>query len=161
MTFGCQHLYVHFTHPTKTISQSLPSLADHNIFFLSLYILVSSRSLNAMDRTVNHAASGMDLPIMHDSDRYDLVKDIGSGNFGIARLMRDKHTKELVAVKYIERGDKVFFSPFSFLLLTSVLLSLVINLYQIRSLILAMFSMRLVYLTFFLNLFDFFWFFFN
>ncbi|KAL8117583.1 serine/threonine-protein kinase SAPK10 isoform X1 [Apium graveolens] len=50
---------------------------------------------------------GMDMPIMHDSDRYDLVKDIGSGNFGIARLMRDKQTKELVAVKYIERGDKI------------------------------------------------------
>lgn len=52
---------------------------------------------------------GMDMPIMHDSDRYDLVKDIGSGNFGVARLMRDKQTKELVAVKYIERGDKVSF----------------------------------------------------
>lgn len=50
---------------------------------------------------------GMDLPIMHDSDRYDLVRDIGSGNFGVARLMRDKQTKELVAVKYIERGEKV------------------------------------------------------
>lgn len=50
---------------------------------------------------------GMELPIMHDSDRYDFVRDIGSGNFGVARLMRDKHTKELVAVKYIERGDKV------------------------------------------------------
>ncbi|KAL8117581.1 serine/threonine-protein kinase SAPK10 isoform X2 [Apium graveolens] len=54
---------------------------------------------------------GMDMPIMHDSDRYDLVKDIGSGNFGIARLMRDKQTKELVAVKYIERGDKVILTP--------------------------------------------------
>lgn len=49
----------------------------------------------------------MDMPIMHDSDRYELVRDIGSGNFGVARLMRDKQTNELVAVKYIERGDKV------------------------------------------------------
>ncbi|KAF3648426.1 Serine/threonine-protein kinase SRK2I [Capsicum annuum] len=49
----------------------------------------------------------MDMPIMHDSDRYDFVKDIGSGNFGVARLMTDKQTKELVAVKYIERGDKI------------------------------------------------------
>ncbi|KAL5557094.1 hypothetical protein UlMin_039330 [Ulmus minor] len=49
----------------------------------------------------------MDMPIMHDSDRYDFVRDIGSGNFGVARLMRDKQTKELVAVKYIERGDKI------------------------------------------------------
>ncbi|KFK28375.1 hypothetical protein AALP_AA8G507100 [Arabis alpina] len=53
------------------------------------------------------ATGPMDLPIMHDSDRYDFVKDIGSGNFGVARLMRDKVTKELVAVKYIERGDKI------------------------------------------------------
>lgn len=37
------------------------------------------------------------------------VRDIGSGNFGVARLMKDKQTKELVAVKYMERGDKVSF----------------------------------------------------
>ena len=35
------------------------------------------------------------------------VRDIGSGNFGIARLMRDRVTGELIAVKYIERGEKV------------------------------------------------------
>ena len=35
------------------------------------------------------------------------VRDIGSGNFGIARLMRDRATGELIAVKYIERGEKV------------------------------------------------------
>lgn len=46
-------------------------------------------------------------------DKYELVKDIGSGNFGVARLMRNKETKELVAMKYIERGRKVLsFSPF-------------------------------------------------
>ncbi|KAA3462919.1 serine/threonine-protein kinase SRK2B [Gossypium australe] len=28
-------------------------------------------------------------------DKYELVKDIGSGNFGVARLMRNKETKEL------------------------------------------------------------------
>ncbi|KAI3726257.1 hypothetical protein L1987_66054 [Smallanthus sonchifolius] len=60
-----------------------------------------------MDRSMAAVGSGMDLPIMHDSDRYDLVRDIGSGNFGVARLMRDKQTKELVAVKYIERGEKI------------------------------------------------------
>jgi serine/threonine-protein kinase SRK2 len=47
------------------------------------------------------------MPIMHDSDRYELVKDIGSGNFGVARLMRDRQTRDLVAVKYIERGENV------------------------------------------------------
>ncbi|KAK6152692.1 hypothetical protein DH2020_012331 [Rehmannia glutinosa] len=60
-----------------------------------------------MDRAAMTLGPGMDMPIMHDSDRYDLVRDIGSGNFGVARLMRDKQTKELVAVKYFERGDKI------------------------------------------------------
>lgn len=36
-----------------------------------------------------------------------MVKDLGAGNFGVARLLRHKETKELVAVKYIERGRKV------------------------------------------------------
>lgn len=40
-------------------------------------------------------------------ERYELVRDIGSGNFGVARLMRHRKTRELVAVKYIERGDKI------------------------------------------------------
>ncbi|CAN1307290.1 Serine/threonine-protein kinase SRK2E [Linum perenne] len=53
----------------------------------------------------------MDTPITHDSDRYELVRDIGSGNFGVARLMRDKLSNELVAVKYIERGEKVVLTP--------------------------------------------------
>jgi hypothetical protein len=42
-------------------------------------------------------------------ERYELLKDIGSGNFGVARLMRNKDTKELVAMKYIPRGLKVWF----------------------------------------------------
>ncbi|PNX73401.1 serine/threonine-protein kinase SRK2E-like protein, partial [Trifolium pratense] len=60
-----------------------------------------------MDRPAIAVGPGMDMPIMHDSDRYELVRDIGSGNFGVARLMRDKQTEELVAVKYIERGEKI------------------------------------------------------
>ncbi|EFJ06661.1 hypothetical protein SELMODRAFT_162233 [Selaginella moellendorffii] len=40
-------------------------------------------------------------------DRFEFVQDIGSGNFGIARLMREKETGELVAVKFIERGEKI------------------------------------------------------
>jgi serine/threonine protein kinase len=42
-----------------------------------------------------------------EMDRYEHLKDIGAGNFGVARLMRNKETKELVAIKYIERGSKV------------------------------------------------------
>ncbi|KAF6173088.1 hypothetical protein GIB67_000831 [Kingdonia uniflora] len=60
-----------------------------------------------MDRSDMNIGLGMDMPIMHDSDRYELLKDIGSGNFGVARLMRDKQTLDLVAVKYIERGEKI------------------------------------------------------
>nr|KAJ0199815.1 hypothetical protein LSAT_V11C600337600 [Lactuca sativa] len=40
-------------------------------------------------------------------ERYELVKEIGSGNFGVAKLVRDKMTRELFAVKFIERGQKV------------------------------------------------------
>ncbi|XP_015885297.1 serine/threonine-protein kinase SAPK2 isoform X2 [Ziziphus jujuba] len=40
-------------------------------------------------------------------ERYEIVKDIGSGNFGVARLVKDKCTRELFAVKFIERGQKI------------------------------------------------------
>ncbi|RID42536.1 hypothetical protein BRARA_J02412 [Brassica rapa] len=40
-------------------------------------------------------------------DKYEVVKDLGTGNFGVARLLRHKDTKELVAMKYIERGRKI------------------------------------------------------
>lgn len=40
-------------------------------------------------------------------DKYEVVKDLGTGNFGVARLLKHKETKELVAMKYIERGRKV------------------------------------------------------
>ncbi|KAK6150833.1 hypothetical protein DH2020_015765 [Rehmannia glutinosa] len=40
-------------------------------------------------------------------DKYEVVKDLGAGNFGVARLLRHKETKELVAMKYIERGHKI------------------------------------------------------
>ncbi|GMH34694.1 hypothetical protein BSKO_02555 [Bryopsis sp. KO-2023] len=42
-----------------------------------------------------------------DTDKYEHVKDLGSGNFGTARLMRNRKTGDLVAVKFIERGDKI------------------------------------------------------
>lgn len=45
-------------------------------------------------------------------ERYEILKDIGSGNFGVARLVRDRITGELYAVKFIERGNKV--GPLSF-----------------------------------------------
>jgi serine/threonine protein kinase len=51
-------------------------------------------------------------------ERYEILKEIGSGNFGVAKLVRDKWNGELYAVKYIERGQKVlsllaFISHFS------------------------------------------------
>ncbi|OMO92038.1 hypothetical protein CCACVL1_06930 [Corchorus capsularis] len=44
-------------------------------------------------------------------EKYEVVKDLGAGNFGVARLLRNKETKELVAMKYIERGHKVVLTP--------------------------------------------------
>lgn len=43
-------------------------------------------------------------------ERYEIVKDIGSGNFGVAKLVREKFSKELFAIKFIERGQKVSYS---------------------------------------------------
>ncbi|XP_057443727.1 serine/threonine-protein kinase SRK2A-like [Lotus japonicus] len=41
------------------------------------------------------------------AEKYEILKDIGSGNFGVAKLAQNKETKELVAVKYIQRGEKI------------------------------------------------------
>ncbi|KAL3504775.1 hypothetical protein ACH5RR_034616 [Cinchona calisaya] len=40
-------------------------------------------------------------------ERYEIVKDIGCGNFGVAKLAKDRWTNELFAVKFIERGQKI------------------------------------------------------
>ncbi|KAK7314894.1 hypothetical protein VNO77_33424 [Canavalia gladiata] len=60
-------------------------------------------------------------------EKYEAVKDLGAGNFGVARLMRNKDTKELVAMKYIERGHKVAFLFFSFLFHLSFFLSSILR----------------------------------
>jgi len=39
--------------------------------------------------------------------RYQVVRDIGSGNFGVAKLVRDRQTGEILAAKFLERGDKI------------------------------------------------------
>jgi len=40
-------------------------------------------------------------------ERYEVIRDIGSGNFGVAKLVRNVRTEELFAVKFIERGQMV------------------------------------------------------
>ncbi|XP_042376822.1 serine/threonine-protein kinase SAPK2-like isoform X1 [Zingiber officinale] len=40
-------------------------------------------------------------------EKYEVLRDIGSGNFGVAKLVRDVRTKELFAIKLIERGQKI------------------------------------------------------
>jgi len=40
-------------------------------------------------------------------DKYEKIKDIGSGNFGVAQLMRNRQTGQELAVKLIERGEKI------------------------------------------------------
>lgn len=49
----------------------------------------------------------LDLSVLSLTCSWCQIRDIGSGNFGVAKLMRDKQTSELVAVKFIERGEKV------------------------------------------------------
>ncbi|CAH8325936.1 unnamed protein product [Eruca vesicaria subsp. sativa] len=39
-------------------------------------------------------------------ERYDILRDLGSGNFGVAKLVRDKTNGKFYAIKYIERGLK-------------------------------------------------------
>ncbi|KAH0863769.1 hypothetical protein HID58_080980 [Brassica napus] len=53
----------------------------------------------------------MELGLLVKMEKYELVKDIGAGNFGVARLMKVKNSEELVAMKYIERGPKVVLTP--------------------------------------------------
>lgn len=40
--------------------------------------------------------------------KYEKVKELNSGTFGFVQLCKDKTTNELVAIKFIERGDKVW-----------------------------------------------------
>ncbi|KAF3605699.1 hypothetical protein DY000_02044955 [Brassica cretica] len=41
-------------------------------------------------------------------EKYEVVKDIGAGYIELGGLMRVKNSKEVVAMKFIERGSKVF-----------------------------------------------------
>ncbi|KAK1356474.1 Sucrose non-fermenting-1-related protein kinase 2.4 [Heracleum sosnowskyi] len=40
-------------------------------------------------------------------EKYEALKELGSGNFGVARLVRDRKTKDLLAVKFIHRGKNI------------------------------------------------------
>ncbi|KAJ0961808.1 hypothetical protein J5N97_029636 [Dioscorea zingiberensis] len=40
-------------------------------------------------------------------DRYEPLRCLGKGTFSVARLARDKRTNEFVAIKYIERGERI------------------------------------------------------
>ena len=63
-------------------------------------------SSSRKDRPIDLYPRGR-LPEGKGMEKYEVVRDIGSGNSGVARLMRNKETKELVAMKYIPRGEKV------------------------------------------------------
>ncbi|XP_015957627.1 serine/threonine-protein kinase SAPK1 [Arachis duranensis] len=40
-------------------------------------------------------------------ERYEVIRDLGSGNFGVAKLIREKCSGDFYAVKFIERGLKI------------------------------------------------------
>lgn len=46
-------------------------------------------------------------------EKYEEVKDIGYGNYAAVKLIRNKETKALFAIKYISRGHKVLFLTFA------------------------------------------------
>lgn len=54
-----------------------------------------------------HKRNPISVEIVHDSDRFEFIKGIGSGNFGVTRLLKNKQSNELVALKYIARGSTV------------------------------------------------------
>ena len=41
------------------------------------------------------------------AERYEVVKELGSGNFGVTKLVRDRETGELLAAKFLERGERI------------------------------------------------------
>lgn len=65
-------------------------------------------------------------------DKYEVVKDLGAGNFGVARLLRHKETKELVAMKYIERGHKVCLVLVLLIIIISIFLIHFLSLFLLR-----------------------------
>uniref|UniRef100_K3Y7A2 non-specific serine/threonine protein kinase n=3 Tax=Setaria TaxID=4554 RepID=K3Y7A2_SETIT len=71
-----------------------------------LQTLPRDSSARQSDRSESPRAQSS-RPELGAMERYELLKDIGAGNFGVARLMRNKETKELVAMKYIPRGQKI------------------------------------------------------
>lgn len=42
-------------------------------------------------------------------ENYEFFKNMGSGSHGVTKLMRNKITKELVAMKFIERAKVGYF----------------------------------------------------
>ncbi|WZZ07254.1 hypothetical protein YC2023_093175 [Brassica napus] len=75
----------------------------------TLLVFLQSLTRNAQKQIPKKIKSLPKIPLKvppNSMERYDIVKDIGSGNFGVAKLVRDKFSKELFAVKFIERGQK-------------------------------------------------------
>ena len=53
------------------------------------------------------ASTSASAQVDYDRSRYELVRELGAGSFGVAWLMRDRRSGELVACKLIERGDRI------------------------------------------------------
>lgn len=98
--------------PTLCIQVSFPrvfylisTIYTHFVSTHSTYIHISVYIHKVSE--VRFSLSVKNSPIS-SMDKYEVVKDLGAGNFGVARLLRHKETKDLVAMKYIERGQKVY-----------------------------------------------------
>ena len=44
---------------------------------------------------------------LHGHPKYEKIKDLNSGTFGFVQLCKNKLDNSDVAIKFIERGDKV------------------------------------------------------
>ena len=89
---------------------SIPSLHFFLTNFLNTDTLLSLKPPHSDTLLINQSEDQHRMLVWFyfiAMDKYEAVKDLGAGNFGVARLMRNKVTKELVAMKYIERGPKV------------------------------------------------------
>ena len=110
--------------PTPTFclqTSSSPNFETKNMCFWGLLVSIplihpeQTKELNFAQTWGDQRDYFTGLRIGQYMERYEIVKDIGSGNFGVAKLVRDKWTKEHFAVKFIERGHKVcFFFNLSF-----------------------------------------------
>ncbi|KAL0544592.1 hypothetical protein IC582_019709 [Cucumis melo] len=70
-------------------------------------ILFSKTHAALVMEYVDEKEISKDREIVDGMEKYEFVEKLGSGSFGVTKLMRNKNTKALFAVKFIERGPTI------------------------------------------------------